>query len=50
MTGIQTKTRQVRNKRAAASPSEQTLIGPVFTPAAGILETDREITLLPVTR
>jgi HSP20 family molecular chaperone IbpA len=46
MTDTQTKELQVKNKQEVVSPAEQTMPGPVFTPAVDIFETDREITLL----
>ncbi len=46
MPNSETKTLQVKQKAEVSAPAEQTVPGPVFTPAVDIFETDTEITLL----
>ena len=46
MDDTQSKELKVREKQEMTSPAEQTMPGLVFTPAADIFETEKEITLL----
>lgn len=42
----ETRALQAREKQEVAAPAEQTVPGPIFTPAVDILETDREMLIL----
>lgn len=46
MADTQNQELKVREKQELAGPAEQTMPGPVFTPAVDIFETEKEITLL----
>jgi HSP20 family protein len=46
MTDSESKSLQVKKKTEVTTPAEQTRPGLVFTPAADIFETEKEITLL----
>ena len=46
MADTESRALQAKEKTEVASPAEQTVPGPVFTPVVDIFETDKELTLL----
>jgi HSP20 family molecular chaperone IbpA len=46
MADTKSKALQAKEKSEVTAPAEQTVPGPVFTPAVDILETDKDITVL----